>query len=206
MQIRIVNALVADRCGGPVSWKDRCRRVQSEKLFADALKKQRAVTAGQIPSPDSATEQHIAPDQVPRPGKEKTNAPGAVAWNVQDPHFNPRHLALVTFLKEAVGRKWLDLQFEPVTAEKSGVGHHGGRVRVIGNPAAMPPLDPGRIGGMIEMPVRQQKPIHLVPCKPGVGTLRGVKKDVSPGGFQKKSVGIKGAAGKCFELIHLGMV
>ena len=129
-----------------------------------------------------------------------------MAWDVEDPHPHPGHLAFVAFLEKAVGRKRLDFEIEPHPSEKPAVGRHGRGLRVVGDLASVPPLDRRRIRSMVEVPVRQQQPVHLLFGEPRIGTLRGVEKEVSAGGFQENRIGIEGAAGKCFELIHLGMV
>ena len=181
-------------------------QIQRKKFFPDAFEQERAVAAGKVPAPDPSAKEHVPADQGFGFWEEKAEASGAVPGNVQDPHLDPGHVAFPAFVEKAVGRKRLDFELEPHPPKKAAVGRHGGGVRVVGDFAPVPAPDRRRIRGMVEVAVRQQKPVHFLPGKPGIGTLRRVEKDVPPGGFQKKSVGIQWPAGKCFELIHLGMV
>ena len=121
--------------------------------------------------------------------------------NVQDLHGRASHLAALTLFQQPVALKRLDIELKPMPPKKSRVGDHGRRIRMVGDLAAMPALDLCRIRHMVEMPVRQQQPIHLLPGKLLIGPHRSVKKQIAAPGFQKNCVGIEGAACKGFELI-----
>lgn len=181
-------------------------RIERKELLADSLKEQGPVSARQIPAPDPPLKKNVPANQALILRKIKAEASGAVAGDVQDPHFCVCHVALPALFQQAIRRKGLDFQIESVSAKKTGVGHHGGRVGVESDFAAVPALDPGRIGRVVEVAVGQQKPVHFFARKPCIGPLRGVEEKVSAGGFQKKCVGVKRAPCKCFELIHAEMV
>jgi hypothetical protein len=119
-----------------------------------------------------------------------------MARDVQDAHFRARDLAIVGFLQQAVRMEGLDLELEPVAAEKPGVGDHRGGIRVVGDLAAVTALDFRCVGNMVEVAVRQEEPIHFLAGKPFVGSLRRIKEEVAALGFQKKRVGIERAPGK----------
>ncbi len=180
--------------------------LQGEKFCPDSLEQKRPVSSGKIPAPHSPTKEHVPPNQCLQGGKEKTETPRTVARHMKHPHFHTGHLAFRPLIQKQISGKWLDFEIESDPAEKPRVRCHRCRIRMIADLAPMPSLNPRRIGCMVKMPVRQQKPVHFFPRKPGVRTLRSVKKKISPRGLQEKSVGIEGTAGKCFELIHGKMV
>lgn len=180
--------------------------LQGEKFRPDSLEQKRPVPSGKIPTPHSTTKEHVPSNQSLQGGKEKTETPRTVARHMKHPHLHTGHLAFRPLVQKQIGGKRLDFEIESDPAEKTRVRCHRSRIRMIGNLAPMPPLNPRRIGCMVKMPVCQQKPVHFFPRKPDIRPLGSVKKKISPRGLQEKSVGIEGTAGKCFELIHGKMV
>jgi len=179
---------------------------QRENFLFDSLEEKRTIAAWQVPSPDATAEQYVAANQNPLSGKEKTDAPRAVAGDMKDLHAGSGHITRIAFIQEAVRLKRLDFQLKPMAAEKSRIGDHGGGIRVIGDLAPVAALDFGGIRDVVEMAMREKEPVDLFPRKLFVRSLRSVKKEVSPLGFEKKCIGIQGAAGERFELIHCFVV
>jgi len=185
-----------------VPGKDNGFLVQRKYFFTDSIEKKLAVAAGKIPAPDSTSKENVTADQDPVIRKVKADASGAVAGHVEDFHRNSGHLAGLALLEKPVADKWLDFQFKPVTPEKAGIGHHRRGIRMVGNPASVPPLHLCGIGHMIEVAVCQKKPVDLFTGKVLVGPLRRVEEDVPRRRFKEKCIGIERTAGKRFELIH----
>lgn len=180
--------------------------VQAKYLAPDPLKKERPIPARKVPPPDASLKEDVAPDQDAVVREIKTDAARAVTRNVEDPHDRTPDLAGPALVEQAVGLERLDVNLKAVTPEKAGVSDHRRGLRMIGNFAAMAALDFGRIGHVVKMPVRQEEPVNLIPGKPLVSTLRSVEKQVSPGGFEEKCVGVERAPGKRFEPICLHVV
>ncbi len=195
-----------DRGRGTVPGKNHRPGIQGKELFLDPREEKRPVTPGKIPPPNPLAKEDIPPDQLETVRKIKAETSRTMPGDQEDSHFLPGHLAGIAFLKEAVGGKRLDFQLESQASKKIPVGCHGGGIRMVGDLAPVSALDGCGVRRVVKMPVCQKKPVHLLPCKMLCGPLGGVKEDVSGGRFQKIGVGVEGATGKCFELIHLRMV
>lgn len=180
--------------------------VEPKNLFSDPLKKQGPIPARKVPAPDAPLKKHVAANQRAGIGKIEADAARAMPRNIEDLHLGPPDLAALALVEQPVGLEWLDVDLEPVPPKKTGVGDHRGGLRVVGNFAAMAALDFGGVGDVVEMPVRQQEPVDLLPRKPLVGTLGSVKKQVSSGRFEEKGVRVERSPGKRFEPIGCHVV
>lgn len=179
---------------------------QREDFFSDAVEKQFPVAARKIPSPDSAAKKHVAADHFPPVGEIETQTPGAVTRDVEDLHPGPDNVAKRAFFQKAIGLKRLDIQAKPMASEKGRVRDHRSGVGMIGDPTALFPLDTSGVGGMVEVPVRQEQPVDFCTGEVVGRAQWSVKKKVSPGCFEEVGVRIEGAAGEHFELIHVEVV
>jgi carboxyl-terminal processing protease len=72
--------------------------------------------------------------------------------------------------------------------------------------AAVPALDRGRIGDVVEMAVGEQEQVDAFSGEMGVGALRGVDEDIAGGAAEEEGVRREDAAAKFFEPNHENVV
>ncbi len=189
-----------------MAWKDHRFFRQREDFFPDTVEKQIPVAARQIPSSDTAAKKHVAADHFPPVGKIETQTSWAVTRDVEDLHAGPGNVAKCAFVQKTIGLKRLDIQAEPMASEKGRVRDHRRGVGMIGDPTALFPMDTSGVGGMVEVPVRQEQPDDFCTGEVVGCAHRSVEKEVSSGGFEEVGVRIEGAAREHFELIHVEVV
>jgi hypothetical protein len=68
--------------------------------------------------------------------------------------------------------------------------------------APVPPLDFRGIHHMVEMPVRQQKPINPLPREMSIRPLRRVEQQIPRRCLEKKRIGVQWTSGETVEFIH----
>ena len=106
-----------------------------------------------------------------------------MSWNMEHGHLESPHPGHDSFFDQPMGGNGLKLDVEPMFLKKRTVPDHNGRVGMKAHPAAMPTLDFRRIHHVVEMPVREQKPVDSVARKKVIRSLGGIKKQVPGRGF-----------------------
>src|SRR5205823_3203895 len=96
-----------------------------------------AISAGQIPAPDAAREEHIAAEKNALLFLQKAKTAGAMTRNKQDLQIVLRDRKGRRFVDEKIGFERLDFELETEPAEKFRVVQHRSYVAVKTDSAAM---------------------------------------------------------------------
>jgi hypothetical protein len=106
-----------------------------------------------------------------------------MSWNMEHRHLESPHPSHSSFFDQPIGGYGLEIDVEPMFLKIRTVPDHHGRVGMKAHPTAMPTLDFRRIHHVVEMPVREQKPVDSVARKKVIRSLGGIKKQVPGRGF-----------------------
>jgi len=202
---RILLAFPADRGRRPMARQDFDAVVEWQQFGPNPREQKLPVPAGKIPAADAAPEQDVAADEGVFCRKEKAEAPGAMTGHMEGSHGESEKLPRA-FVNEEICGEGLNFQLEPPLAEIIFfLGHRDG-VGVVADLAAMALDDGRRVRNVVEVSMGEQKEVNPGVGEGGVGTLGGIKKNISLRGCVEERIGIKDAAGKDFELIHWKVV
>ena len=176
---------------------------EGEEFFANPVEEQFAVAPRQIPASHTALEEDIAADNHTPIREIKTQTAWTMAGHEEEAHRSFGDAVFVTLGKDEIGGDWLHIKAEAMAAKKCRIANHGGGVLVKSNAAGVASLDGSGIGGVVEVPVREQKPVDLVSGKKLIRALGCIEEEIAARGFEEKRVGVERSAGKDLEVVHV---
>jgi hypothetical protein len=162
-----------------------------EDFLSNAPEKQVAIATWEVPSSNSAGEEHISAEENVLRLPEKAEVSRRVSWNVQD-------LELQTLQRGAFGLIEMhsvlyrfNFPAEAKLPEEVLLSDHRHGFRMIRYFAGVLSLDPRRIPDVIDVTMGQKHQFYVVtaPLEPFGRVLWGVDQDVWP--RQKEAVGVK---------------
>jgi len=185
-----------------VTGEHDCPGREGEEFFANPVEEQFTVATWQIPASDAALEEDIAADNHAAVGKVKTQTARAMTGHKEKAHRSFGDAVFVSLGEDEIGGDGLHIKAEAMAAKKCRIANHGRGVLVEANAAGVASLDGSGIGGVVEVPVREQKPVDFVSGKKLIRALRSIEEKVTAGGFEEKCVGIERSAGEELEVVH----
>jgi hypothetical protein len=159
--------------------KNHRDRIKVEDFFANTVKEERTVAAGQVPAPNSFAKQNVSTNEIAGIWKIKTKAAWAMSGHMKSDDSLTGDEVSLTFFEKNIGSDWIVLDVKSMTLEKAPIRNHGNGIWMTDDLATMPSLDFARIHHMIEVSVSENKPIDFLMREVGIGRLRRIEKDIA---------------------------
>jgi hypothetical protein len=173
---------------------------ERKNLLADAPEKQLGIAAGQIPSADSAAEEHVAANQQIVSSRIEAKAARAMSGHLEDIQLPAQEILRPPLTQSSVDLNGREPDGKALPDEKILLGNHGDGLGVAKHGTRMPRTNGGSIRDVIPMPVGKNEQSDPLIGEGFVRTFRGVEKHDSPRCLGGITVGFVWSPGETFEL------